>query len=637
MITHRPRPGLIGGLALTLAVTGLTALATGNAANAAPHYESAEPVQVGWTDSATPEQSYDSEGRNLPLGTSVDESGQSHTSRVYATFDLAPFKGDKIYGGTVYIQETGVADCSKRAIEIWRTKAISKTPTWNRSPKPLAKVDEILTAGVCPNATITFDVGSAVRDAVQGKEKSITFEIRVPAQYEADPTYARQIYWFRHVQLTVQHNSVPKIDSSAMFNSGFACDRQEPYRHLGRFAPLLQAVGTDADQFDQNNLRTEFGIWPTNDESARTLLSAEHGRSGRANGVTIPEGTLVDGQTYAWQARVGDGTDVSKWSKTCFFTYDGSAPPEPTVTSANYPPEGGRAPLGELGVFTFSGNGNPDIAGFQYAWSSLPANGCEYSGTVGELVCTDPFEWPNAVRADAPGGSATVTLNPPGSAWRQLYVRALDAAGNVSRTVTYETFIPSSSPEIRLESGTPRWGQEVQLKLTPANGLTDVREYQITVDRETVTWPAEADGTATFTFTADNIHGPTVTVRSVSGNGFVSEATGWSVFFYQWPTIESDLYHSPPDAGPVGGVGVEASFTFSPPPGGTDIVAYEYFFYYQDADQVQGPTQVSAGADGTATITWAPEHSGWVDLFVHAIRADGSTSDANSNYYFEVA
>nr|BFE77341.1 hypothetical protein GCM10020092_106420 [Actinoplanes digitatis] len=85
-------------------------------------------------------------------------------------------------------------------------------------------------------------------------------------------------------------------------------------------------------------------MWPREDPEARSVHTQEHGTSGRVNTVNLPEGVLVDGKTYGWQARVGDGAELSAWSKKCFFTYDRTRPSTPVVTSANYPVDGAAPP-----------------------------------------------------------------------------------------------------------------------------------------------------------------------------------------------------------------------------------------------------------------------------------------------------
>ncbi|MFI6131183.1 hypothetical protein [Micromonospora sp. NPDC051141] len=637
MFSARPHRGLIGLLGLTLGVTGLTVVTTDGAAVAAPHYTTPPQVQGGWVDSATPAKAYNwAEGVNMPLGTRVDDAGTSHTSRIYATFDLSQFEGGrKIYGGTVFIQEQTAADCTKRAIEIWRTKQVGSTPTWNRQPEPIGKLDEILTPEYCPRASISFDVGAAVQEAVAQKQRRITFLLRVPEQYESDPAYARELNWYKQVQLSVQYNSLPTVDNTRLYNGGFACTQLRPYPKIGSFAHVLQAVGSDADEWDQRNLRTDVAFWPVGHPEQRRELSGEHGISGRANTVQLPADALADGTSYVWQARVGDGADTSAWSKKCYFSYDATAPTAPTVTSSNYPSAetGQWVPAGEPGVFTFSGNGKKDVAGFQYGWGDLGVNVCEWSGDLGQLVCPDPLSYPGTVRADSPGGTATVTLSPNSAGPQRLTVRSIDLAGNVSTPVVYQVYVPSSAPQVETPDGPPEWNKDVLLRLTPAAGLTGVEEYEITLNNDPPeTRRADEDGVAYFSFRATHPNGYRVTVRSRSANGFVSEERSWWAYFDPWPGVRSDVYGQPADGSPVGGVGVPGTFTFSPPPGWTDVATYRYAF----GDDGEF-TDVTADGDGRATVTWTPQTSGWITLTVFAVKADGTFSEYANWYSFEVA
>ncbi|MGC5289035.1 hypothetical protein [Micromonospora sp. DT231] len=634
MIRSRPRRAALGALALTMGVSGLSLMSTTSAALAAPQPERTPTVAVGWTDSATPKKAYPSEDDTpLPLGTWQDDAGKSHTSRVYVTFDLAAYEGKKIYSGKVFVDEDSVADCGKRAVEIWRTKPVTTTPTWNRPPAPIVKVAEDVTpTQYCPRG-IALDVTPAVQDAVAHRQRHITFEIRVPEQFESDASYGRRLDAYQGVRMSTTYNSVPQIDGAHLYNGGLPCTQLKPYPRIGGFANVLQAVGSDADANDEWAVRTEVAIWPKATPDARQVFTGEHGISGRANTVNLPDGFLADGESYVWQARVTDGTDASAWSKKCFFTHDGTAPGAPTVTSANYPADstGEWAPAGVPGTFTFSGNGNKDVAGFEYSWRGLGVRSCSTSGDYGQLECPNPLDQPGAVRADKPGGSATVTINPSDFGTQTLTVRSIDLAGNVSGTVEYRTLVPWTAPEVREENGPPQWGQEVLLRFVPAPGVTGVREYEITLDgRDPEIRSAEEDGTAYFRFVSTKPDGPQITVRSRSDNGFVSQAASWSGYYSPGPGVRSEVYYSR-DGSPVGGVGVEGTFTFSPPVGWTDTKAFRYSF--DDAE----PTEVAADENGRATITWTPTASGYVTLTVYGVHADGSVGYDANWYSFEVA
>jgi hypothetical protein len=434
--------------------------------------------------------------------------------------------------------------------------------------------------------------------------------------------------------LSVEDNTPPAISPAARFNGGSPCAESAAYPVLGVFADTLQALATDADPDDEWVMAYEFAVWPADDPAARIVLT-KNGNALSVNTVRIPADTLVDGRTYSWQVRASDGMDTSPWSGVCSFVADTTDPRAPGVTSPNYPPaNAGQSPLGEPGVFTFTAT-DDETVGFQYGWEMLPVPACEY-GSLSQLVCPDPFTIPGTVRADAPGGSATVTLNPRASARNRLLVRSIDRAGRLSDETTYEIFAAfGGHPAITVVGETPEWGEEVTLRFAPYPGITGTVDYAYRINggpEQTIT--PEADGTATIAFVASNVSGPSVDVRSRSANGWVSPEASWSVPFYPWPGVRSDIYLE--NGQPTGGVGVPGTFTFSPPPGWTEVAGYRYCFNW---DPFGGPefVFVQAGPDHRATVTWTPGTSGSNNLDVYAVRPDGTMSEYSNGYSFQVS
>jgi hypothetical protein len=627
-----PLRGVRIALAMTLGVAGLVAT-NGNPAAASPSSEYATSVQIGYTDAANPGTPYRwPVGAHVPIGSKVDDTGVMHTTRVYATFDLTPYKGKHFISSTLRFKEAAAADCSKRAIEIWRTKPVDATPTWDSAPAEIAKVDEELTPEYCPTAIFTSDMTSTIAQLLAEGKPKVTFEIRVPAAFEADPSYWRTLNWYNSVSLGITYNTAPKVNDQHMYNGGIACRTTAPYPTLGWAAGTLEGVVTDADANDGRSLLTEYAVWPENDPSTRRTYKNTYGISGRVAGVAVPSADLVNGQAYAWQYRVSDGTDTSDWSKTCHFVVDRTAPSAPTVTSANYPTgDIGQTPLGQPGQFTFDGHGDTDVAGFVYAWEYVGGTGgCSASGEFGQWECGKPFSKPGSVRADALGGTATVQLSPPQVGQNTLMVRSLDMAGNASEAVSYYIHAPSSEPIVTVVGAEPAWNRPVTLKFSPHPGMENVTSYtyKIGIDAAQTITP-DADGTATVTFVASSLDGPQVFVRSTSANGFVSPETSWFYPFYPWPDVQSDVYTSA-DWQPHGGAGVPGTFTFSPPPGPGIVVGYKYSFNWGEF------LDVPADADGRATVTWAPDASGIATLEVYAVMADGTWSEYSNIYQFLV-
>jgi hypothetical protein len=398
---------------------------------------------------------------------------------------------------------------------------------------------------------------------------------------------------------------------------------------LGSFARTLQARFDDRDADDQ--LTGTFAVWPVTDPTAVTTTTAQFVIHGNFGTGTIPDGVLIDGTTYAWHANVTDGFDTSNWSKTCYFLFDGSAPPAPTITSTNYPTDGHtRAPIGELGHFDFSAGGQPDVIGFEYSWGLLPVPGCEF-GPDGQLVCPDPLSGAGVVKLDAGETTASVKLSPPNPSFNTLRVRSVDRAGNRSPQTTLRINAPATPPTVQIVGGPPRWNTQVTLAITPNAGVSNVASYEYDLGDGSgpASVPANSDGTGTITFLASKVSGYQISVRSVSHNGFVSTRGTASIIFNPWPGVTSDVYLN--DGLLHGGVGVPGNFTFTPAPGFLAVASYRYILP-NGVDTLTVP----ARPDNTATITFAPDVSGNQFMQVWAVAPDGTISNANL-YSFAVA
>jgi hypothetical protein len=423
-----------GVLVAAVSVVGLN----GSTAQAAPHHQSPPRVQFGYTDSATPHRAHDVGEEHFPLGAWKDSRGRKHLSRVYATYDLSGFAGSRVTGGLLTFEEFSATDCTKRAMEVWETDAVSQTPTWKNAPDRVRKLDDIQTSQYCPGAII-FDVSAAVVDAAAAGKPTVTFELRVPEDRERDTAYGRLLNWHWSGRMSVEYNSAPVILAQHRYSGGFPCDDTAPYRVLGHRSDTLQVMAADPDENDTSNIDVEFAVWRQDDPAARITLTNTDGDVDFAVTGTIPEDFLADGQAFSWQARVTDGVATSEWSQPCTFVADLVDPTAPSVASADYPPGEIEMPAEGPGEFTFDAGGDTDTAGFEYTWSEFSVPVCSI-GQHAILRCSEPFAGANTVRADVAGGTATVTLTPPRSGTNVLRVRAIDEGGRRSPGVRYEFY-----------------------------------------------------------------------------------------------------------------------------------------------------------------------------------------------------
>ncbi|MEI7055849.1 LamG domain-containing protein [Nocardioides sp. CCNWLW239] len=186
--------------------------------------------------------------------------------------------------------------------------------------------------------------------------------------------------------------------------------------YLSDTTPVLAARFEDPDGQDVSAkfeiLSGETAIWSTGYGSPAP--------SGDHQAATVSSGTLVHGTTYVWRAR---GRDTSNrqgpWSPLCEFTVDTVRPDAPTVVSETYPEDQVSGGVGTAGAFSFTSSS--DTASFRYSLNGMT---------------------PTTVDAPALGMTTTVNLAPTSAGAQRLSVEAIDRAGNVSDTSTYQFAVP---------------------------------------------------------------------------------------------------------------------------------------------------------------------------------------------------
>jgi hypothetical protein len=174
----------------------------------------------------------------------------------------------------------------------------------------------------------------------------------------------------------------------------------------------------------------EFSWW--NRGGSAPIGSAVIGPQGNGSEftTTIPAGKFADGQQLSWHAHAGDGWTSGPWSGWCQINIDNTAPGAPAVT-----PDPSQPPtVGAPATFTVRANDN-DVTGFRYGL------------TQGGTVCAAP----NSVNASALGGSATVKVTPLKATTWDLWVAAVDRAGNITASTAcahYRFQVQPGRPEV---------------------------------------------------------------------------------------------------------------------------------------------------------------------------------------------
>ncbi|MFU8874909.1 hypothetical protein [Micromonospora sp. SL4-19] len=480
--------------ALLLATGGLVAV-TGQPAAAMLDYVT--PTSVAWTDARQPTRSFSASDDTVPVGT-WEADGGKHTARAYFTFDLTPYRGQRVVSARAITGETKVDDCDKpREIELWRTDPPTGAPTWNTAPTAREKVADVGYPNLpCGSSFIGVMITEAVRQAVADGRDQLTLMARIAGDHETNKHYSRQI---KSVGISLDHNTPPNVPDQLTVE-GMACDSPLTIRTT---RPTLRAVASDPDVNENGShdrVAATFAWWPVDRPAERTEATLDGLPSPARYPYQLPEGKLTHGNTYAFSVRASDQYDSSDWSPECRFTVDVVAPPAPTVSSTDYPERGDwTGGPGIPGSFTFTADAD-DLAGFSYS----------ETGSATHFV-----------PVDASGRSATVSHAPNNDGVRQLFVQSVDRAGNFSEGTFYMFFVRPNAPTIsdddpEAPAGTPR-----RLTFTP--NMPNVVEYTYRLnDGEEITVRADADGTARVTITPEVPDVYFLYVRSRTADGLLS-------------------------------------------------------------------------------------------------------------------
>jgi hypothetical protein len=420
-----------------------------------------------------------------------------------------------------------------------------------------------------------------------------------------------------------------------LFNGYRNCstDADRPTYLWGGSGLVVEGIPGTTDSTGNSLVTVRYQAWPVSDPAQITTVTRDLARPGYEAPATLPAGALADGQTYAWRAQTVAGDTASDWSAPCYVTIDNTRPANaPTISSPNYPPDE-WSQGGEPVRFTLSANGVDDVTGFEFSWQpDLPVIGTPI-GDYGIPQPVDPYADPRYFkRADAPGGSATLSLVPPrGAGPMTLWVRSLDRAFNGSAITSYTFRVNSTAPTVTPAVPSPEFGKPTTFMLRPDPELqstSPVVSYSVqTIGGQrdkTVEVAAGGDGTARVKLALDGIHGESLRVTSKSANGWVSDAASWSISYDTTPTVASDAY---PENGSGGGVGIPGTFTFTPKVKG--VVSYTYSF-----DGAPEAT-VAAGADHAASIDWTPDSDGFHYVTVYGTTRSGIKLAAY-DYFFTV-
>ncbi|MFC7219755.1 LamG domain-containing protein [Streptomyces polyrhachis] len=394
------------------------------------------------------------------------------TKRLFYKFPTARFDGKTIISAEFVAHETWSASCDGRTVELWRTKGMGATTTWDNSADDwldyLSYRDVAYGGDGCAGpADVEFNAIDGVKYAAARGDSYTTFGLK--AKDEGD-RYA----WKRFTDdayLRVTYNVPPRQPSMSQLamSPGGDCD-SVANKDWVRSRPYVTANNiTDPDK---DRVKVQFGVfWDTGDgngTSMRWNVITGYKAAGSDFGVQLP--TMIPAnKLVSWSVRVSDGAAWSPWvsdgnATNCYFQYDTSVPSGPKIASGDYPGSMTGDPgdkwydgVGRHGTFTFDSSSSDVV---KYCWGINSDPVCDSAHTI----------------TTSGGAEKSVSIAAPKPGLNFITAVAKDIAGNVSPTDEQTTYM------FRVTSGQParaQWSFDERAGATQSVGTAGERTLAI--------------------------------------------------------------------------------------------------------------------------------------------------------------
>ncbi|MGV9879243.1 LamG-like jellyroll fold domain-containing protein [Streptomyces sp. NPDC003006] len=365
------------------------------------------------------------------------------TKRLFYQIPTSKFAGKSILSAEFVVRNVHTASCSKREVQLWRTKGITGKTTWNSQNasgfwvKKLATESFAHGASGCGARDAEFDVKSGVQEAADKKWPDMTFGMRATSESDkygwkrfSDKAYLRVKYnrppaQIKMSQLTMEYGGVCKRPGDAP-----------------RVRTLGKIYANDVTDPDKDSVSVQFEAqWDAGDgkgmvprwKPSRTAAK----KSGSRFVIDLPKSVPANKPVH-WYVRSYDGAQYSPWSfagdpTACYFVYDTSVPKAPSVSSGEYPASDADNPddpwfdgVGQYGDFSLKSS-STDVTRYRYGVNGDPSAKNELS-TSG-------------------GAARTAKVLPGKPGLNFVTAQAFDKAGNASEIHTYQYRVKAGQPE----------------------------------------------------------------------------------------------------------------------------------------------------------------------------------------------
>ncbi|GAA0594262.1 hypothetical protein HPO96_06835 [Kribbella sandramycini] len=339
--------------------------------------------------------------------------------------DIGKLNGKHIASASVNLLQTHTGGCAAQNLQLWRTAEISNGTSWNGvdwlygDPLQTKSVPSSNTTGCSGKSDewVEFD-GANVRKRVQSAADhnydAISFGLRSSDEGSRDA-------WRRiktsSVQLHVTYYIYPPHPDRLTVD-GAGCDPTEsgsPW--VTERYPTFSARARSSEsepvylRFRVRKVaeETNYYWYRTPDPLAANTTSAKKSTT------ALPDGA------YKWQARSdSQQTDAvnSGYTSYCYFKVDATTPTVPTVTGpTGAVTEGSTVSLAVAATDPIVNGSRSGLARFEYSWN------------------TDTYD-----QRLASTGTATIKRTAVTAGRHVLYLRAVDAAGNISGRKVFTFF-----------------------------------------------------------------------------------------------------------------------------------------------------------------------------------------------------
>ncbi|WP_349239962.1 LamG-like jellyroll fold domain-containing protein, partial [Streptomyces sp. CC219B] len=384
------------------------------------------------------------------------------TKRLFYRIPVSKFAGKTILSAEFVVRNLWSASCESRGVQLWRTKGISSSTTWNSQNDSSFWIDHLKTESFaygyegCSAKDGEFDVKSAVQQAANSNWSTMTFGMK--ASSESDK-YA----WKRFsdkAYLRVKCNRPPSQIKMSQLTMEYGGTCKKP-SSAARIRTLGKIYANNVTDPDGDSVSVQFQAkW---DSGSWTPARTGSKKTGSDFAISMPS-SIPENKQIRWYARSYDGAQYSPWSyagdpTSCYFYYDTKAPKPPTISSNDYPRSVSENPdgpwydgIGKYGAFAVGGN---DTQAVKYLYG----------------INVDPS--PKNAIATSNGAAKTVSLLPPIIGLNTLYVSSVDSAGNVSAPAGYRFRVKAGQPERGM------WQMDEATGATGAEGSAPERRAEL--------------------------------------------------------------------------------------------------------------------------------------------------------------